>query len=114
MNDLKSFRLMIGLLAAAWIVVGLAIGAALFQAGMAGEPLGIATLLGIAVGAAGLLGTWSLRKWGPPLYLAANLIMIVKPWLFGTAPAEPLGWGYWLLLALFVGLVAANWNRFRD
>src|SRR5688500_5389136 len=102
MKDERSFRLMIGLLAAAWVVIGIAITAALVQTQALGEPIAIATLAGVVLGVIGLVGTWSFRKWGPVLYLAANLLLVVKPWLFGAdADAGGIGWGYWLLLLLF-------------
>jgi hypothetical protein len=115
MKETGSFRLLIGLLAAAWVVVGVAVGVGLVQAGAAGEPIGIATLGGLVVGAIGLAGTWTFRKWGPILFLAGVLVLIVKPWVFGaTENAGAPSWSFWVVLALFVVLVGANWDKFRN
>ena len=114
MNDVRSIRLMIGLLTAAWVIVGASIALALIQTGALGDPISLVTLFGIVVGAVGLVGTWSFRKWGPVFYLAANVLLIVKPCLFGTAAGgQGIGWGYWLLLALFLALVASHWAKFK-
>ena len=114
MNDARAFQRSIALLAFAWAAVGLAVTIGLARAGLAGEPMGIATIAGAALGLIGLIGCLRFQLWGVLLYLAANLLLIVKPWLFGAgATAGGAGWGYWFLLALFLALVASNWNRFR-
>lgn len=114
MTDVRSYRLLMGLLAAAWIGIGAAVIYALARTGMIAEPIGIATALAILLGAAGAVGSWMFRKWGVALYLTASVLVLVKPWLF--TPAEPVdagGWGYWVMLGFYIVLVAAQWKQFE-
>ena len=112
-RQVKGLALVYGL---AWLVIliPLVIGAVSAPGEYGEEALLWSLACGIAA-LGGLYGTWRLRRWGPFVYGAASLALLLKPLVLRGDPAGSVPtWGYIVLLVIFGLIVWANWALFRS
>jgi|TARA_B100000378_G_scaffold107201_1_gene85724 hypothetical protein len=76
-----------------------------------GEPIVIATLLGMVMAAFGAYLAGLAKAIGVYMYVAGAAIQVLKG--FFLSQTWGFTWGYALFLVMFVAVVAPNWNLFR-
>ncbi|EQB15615.1 hypothetical protein [Sphingobium lactosutens] len=76
-----------------------------------GEPIVIATLVGMVMAVFGAYLTGLAKALGVYLYVAGAGIQVIKG--FFLSQTWGFTWGYALFLVMFVAVVAPNWNLFR-
>lgn len=109
---MRGFRLVVGIIALAWIALVVALLGGAVQTGMDwGDPVYVWTILAAIGAALGAVATYLLRRWGAVLYLLAAGSLLVQSWLVEFGGEYDFGWGYFALLVLFAVTVAINWKR---
>lgn len=108
---MRGFRLVIGIIALAWIALVVALLGGAAQTGMDwGDPVYLWTIFASIGAALGAVATWRLHRWGAVLYFVAAGSLLVQAWLVEFGGAYDFGWGYLALLVLFAVIVAGNWK----